>query len=82
MGYNNVIEASIRQHYSKYYPAKTLINLFQNVLEICKKYGPKNPNNTKYSAKIYFVIPHIDSNLYDTNIKKPIINFEMKNAWL
>ncbi|XP_071872892.1 monocarboxylate transporter 10-like protein kar isoform X2 [Bombus fervidus] len=28
MGYNNVIEASIRQHYSKYYPAKTLINLF------------------------------------------------------
>ncbi|XP_068965937.1 monocarboxylate transporter 10 isoform X2 [Bombus flavifrons] len=43
MGYNNVIEASIRQHYSKYYPAKTLMNLFQNVLEICKKYRPKNP---------------------------------------
>ncbi|XP_060814939.1 monocarboxylate transporter 10 isoform X2 [Bombus pascuorum] len=43
MGYNNVIEASIRQHYSKYYPARTLINLFQNVMEICKKYGLKNP---------------------------------------
>lgn len=50
--------------------------------KFAKNTDPKIQINTKYSAKIYFVIPHIDSNLYDANIKKPIINFEMKNAWL
>lgn len=48
--------------------------------KFAKNTDPKIQINTKYSAKIYFVIPYIDSNLYDANIKKPIINFEMKNA--
>lgn len=50
--------------------------------KFAKNTDPKIHIYTKYSAKIYFVIPHIDSNLYDANIKKLIINFEMKNAWL